>query len=179
MKYITLTILALLISIHFSFGQKLGSITEYPSISISTKLTSYDWSEITNLKENGLFREAILKVKIIQKKAISEKNIQEFWNTLNELDQLINQAQFENQESQKFVWDYSHMTESIPFPMNNLLYLQLIKWTNNLYFQGKLTFNDESLVWNIEGKQQKLGNNKYDHLIAFYKKRVSINQWNL
>ena len=171
MKYITLTILALLISIHFSFGQKLGSITEYPSISIPTKTASYDWSEITNLKENGLFREAILKVKIIQKKAISEKNIQEFWNTLNELDQLINQAQFENQESQKFVWDYSQMTESIPFPMNNLLYLQLIKWTNNLYFQGKLTFNDESLVWNIEGKQQKLYNNKYDHLIAFYKKK--------
>lgn len=163
-----------LLTVQFSTAQKLN-ITDYPTVQPTTSVQLFDWKKIDSLKENGLVREAIQQIKVLQEKAIKTKNIQEFWNTLKELEPLYFEAQFENDEAQQFVWEFSQKAEKLPFPLNNLMHLQAVNWINGAFYQGKITFDDESLNWTINGKPTKLQNNNIDELIRYHK-IASLNQ---
>lgn len=160
--------------VQFSTAQKLN-VTDYPTVQSTTSIQLFDWKKIDSLKENGLVREAIQQIKVLQEKAIKTKNIQEFWNTLKELEPLYFQAQFENDEAQQFVWEFSEKVGKLPFPLNNLMHLQAVNWINSAFYQGKITFDDESLMWTINGKPTKLQNNNIDELIRYHK-IASLNQ---
>lgn len=153
-------------------GQNLSKITEYPPLAKAIDFPDYNWKEINSLKTNGLPRKAIDKIKELQTKAIAENNVKEFWKSCKELDELLERAQYDTEENQLFVWGFAQKADSLPFPMNNLMHYQVCKWINSLYWKGELTFDDESLLWDIEGKPTKLINEVVADLFDYHQKKI-------
>jgi uncharacterized protein YfaS (alpha-2-macroglobulin family) len=170
MKYLFSIIALLLIFSPSVFGQGFSSIVDYPPLYKQISFPTYEWKEIDQLKTDGLPRKAIEKIKELQNKAIVENNLKEFWLTCLQLDELLNHAQFESDEHQLFVWEFAQRADKLPFPMNNLMHYQVSKWINSIFWSGYLSFDDESLLWKIDGKEAKLTNEKAIELFDYHQK---------
>ena len=170
MKYLFSIIALLLIFSPSVFGQGFSSIVDYPPLYKQISFPTYEWKEIDQLKADGLPRKAIEKIKELQNKAIAENNLKEFWLTCLQLDELLNHAQFESDEHQLFVWEFAQRADKLPFPMNNLMHYQVSKWINSIFWSGYLTFDDESLLWKIDGKEAKLTNENAIELFDYHQK---------
>ncbi len=172
MKNILFSLLFFLTFVSNSFSQIV--VTEYPPLTPLTNVVTYDWRDVDQLIENGLPRQAIEKILVLQEKASTEYNVAEYWKSCELLDQLLYRAQYEQDENQKFVWNLAQKAKTTPFPMNNILHLQIAKWINSLYWNGSLTFDDESLAWDINGVATKLHNQSYQQLYSYHQ-RMSLN----
>ncbi|GEM_PF-1342988 len=161
--------------LHPVLGQNISTITVYPNIIKTVDFPDYNWKEVEAFKKNGLPRKAIDKIKEFQDKAIAENNTKEFWKTCLELDDLLNHAQYEAEENQLFVFEFAKKADKIAFPMSNLLHFQVSKWINSLYWKSELTYDDESLLWDINGKSTKLENESFDELFDYHQ-RMSLFQ---
>ncbi len=171
MKFLIAFFSCFVFCFHPVVGQNLSNINGYPPLTKSISAPEYNWDEVNSFKTDGLPRKAIDKIKEIQKRAIKENNSKEFWKSCKELDELLERSQYDPIENQLFVWEFAQKADSLPFPLNNLMHYQVYKWINSLYWKGELRFDDESLLWNIEGKQTKLVNQSINELYDYHQKR--------
>lgn len=160
------------------FSQKLN-ISEYPPITTVSEFPAYDWKEINTMIENGLPRKAIEKILVLQEKAIAEKNAREFWKSCKFLGDLIERADYEQEEQQEFVWNYTQKVDKLPFPMNAILHSFLTEWLDRLMDYSLFSYDDESLVWNINGSSEKLDYQKAGELIKYHSDQVFQNPMEL
>lgn len=175
MKFIFFFFACLIVCSNSAFGQNISTIKEYPSVIKTADFPEYNWKEVEGFKKDGLPRKAIEKIKLLQDKAIAENNTKEFWKTCLELEDLLNHAQYEAVENQLFVLEFAKKADKIAFPMNNLLHFQVSKWINSLHWKSELTYDDESLIWDIDGKSTKLENDSFDELFDYHQ-RMSLFQ---
>ncbi|MBI1836577.1 MAG: hypothetical protein HYR91_04860 [Flavobacteriia bacterium] len=156
-----------------SFSQFQLNIAEYPPVSLKTTYSKLDLSTCEKLISDGLPRKAYDELRRLEKEAITTKNVKAYWAILSELSLIINQAQFEQEEHQKIIWDYANQAEKLEFPFNNILHLHLYKWVEtNRWNENLFTFDDESLLWPIDGKQVKLVNENLVDLIHYHQKML-------
>ena len=137
---------------------QLAQIKSYPGI-YKTINRSYDWSSIENLKKIGQPRKAIEEIKLLQVKAIKDTNLAAYIKAFEEIDGLFYRAKFEETEQEEFYRDYLIKANNLPFPFNNITYLQVGKWINNQFYRGTLRSNDESLLWIVKQDTFTVENN--------------------
>lgn len=178
MRNIFSIILILLLTGANGFGQKLN-ITEYPAITKINDFPTYNWKEINTMVENGLPRKAMEAIVVLQDKAIAEKNVREFWMTCKKLEELVGRADYEEKEQEEFVWKYTQKVQGLAFPMNVILHSYIVEWTDHLMDYGLLSYNDESLLWNIHGAKEKLDYYKAKELIEYHKNQLLQNPMEL
>ena len=155
------------------FSQFQLNIAEYPKTKIAPKSKEIDFSKYELLKKDGLPRKAFEELKRLEVKALTEKNTKAYWKILSEIQSIVEQAQYENEEQQKIIWDYAQQAEKLEFPFNNMLHFHLKNWMSlNRWNEFLFTFDDESLLWPIDGKNVKLTNGDLSVLINYHQKMV-------
>lgn len=174
---ISILVFLFLIGTHV-FGQKLN-ITDYPPITKVSEFPTYDWKEINTMIENELPRKAIETILVLQEKAIAEKNVREFWKTCKKVDELVDRANYEEKEQEEFVWKYTQKVDGLAFPMNVILHNYLAEWTDHLMDYSLFSYDDESLLWNINGTKEKLNYDKAKELVAYHKNQLLQNPMEL
>ena len=155
------------------FSQFQLNITEYPKIAIAPKTKEIDFSKYELLKNDGLPHKAFDELKRLEINALSEKNSKEYWKILTEIQSIVEQAQFDQDEQQKIIWEYAKQAEKLEFPFNNILHFQLNNWLErNRWNESLFSFDDESLLWPIDGKNVKLTNGDLSDLINYHQKMM-------
>jgi uncharacterized protein YfaS (alpha-2-macroglobulin family) len=153
------------------FSQFQLNIAEYPKITHSPKFKEIDFSKYELLKKDGLPRKAFDELKRLEANALSVKNTKAYWKILSEIQSIVEQAQFEQEEQQKIIWEYAQQAEKLEFPFNNILHFHLTKWIElSRWNESLFSFDDESLQWPIDGKNVKLINNDLSEIMSYHQK---------
>ncbi|OGS77411.1 MAG: hypothetical protein A3D31_10400 [Candidatus Fluviicola riflensis] len=147
------------------------SIQQYPAIKYTGKPVTYDWSNVDQLLQDGLPNKAIAEIKRIQERAISEKNVSEFWRTMQEISVLADEGMLEEDSRQEIIWDYSERADDLPFPLNNITHLYLRNWFN----YRELSENEESKSWKLGEKRVILTEENRADFVEYHDK-ASLNQ---
>lgn len=171
MKFSFLLLLLSLLGSSLLNAQNPLGIQQYPAIKYTGKPVSYDWTTVDQFMADGLPNKAMAEIKRLQEKAISEKNVSEFWRTMQELTVLVDQGMLEEEEKQTIIWDYSERADAFPFPLNNIAHLYLRNWFN----YAELSENEESKSWKLGEKRVILTEENRADFVAFHEK-ASLNQ---
>ena len=164
MYLITMAFLLLSASL---FGQKPLGITQYPAIKYDGKPVEYSWGSIKQLIEDGQPNAASLEIEKLQKRAISERNVSEYWHTMEMLDRNFLRNYSEETDEEKWIWRYSEKADSLPFPMNNIAHFYLSSWVQSSVVQA----NDESLDWKMGKERVRIGEQGTKALADYHLKR--------
>lgn len=162
---------------HLSFNSICQDIT-------NTNSVKYDYTHYKKLKGDGVPKLAFEELKRLKEKAILEKNIGEFWTIANELKNALQRSYFENEELEKEIWNLANESEKISFPLNNILHYYVAEIIQNHKYYSVFNYDDESLTWIFDGKQQKLTNNNLTNLINYHKnmsidKRIELQKFSI
>ena len=170
MKKIVFAFLTIILSQNIYSQFKLN-IANYNAVSIypDTISPKIDFSEIETLIGKGLPREALKSLKKLEIESLKKKNPTEYSQILNRYSSIFEQGMFENEEFQKMIWEYSNEVEQLSFPYNNILHHYLQNWIQELNYNDALTYDEESLLWNINGKTTKLKNRLFNELYLYHK----------
>lgn len=163
-------LLSLIISSMLNAQNPLG-IQQYPAIKYTGKPVTYDWSTTDELIENGLPNKALTELKRLQQQAIADKNVSEFWRTMEEITFMVDNAMLESEAQQEIIWDYSERADDLPFPLSNITHLYLRSWFN----YRELSENEESKPWKMGDKRIILTEENRRDFVNYHDK-ASLNQ---
>lgn len=171
MKFSFLLLLLSLVATSLLNAQNPLGIQQYPAIKYTGKPVTYNWASVDQFLADGLPNKAMAEIKRMQQQAISEKNVSEFWRTMQELTVLVDAGMLEEDAQQEIIWDYSERADAFPFPMNNIAHLYLRNWFN----YRELSENEESKAWKMGEKYVTLTEENRPDFIAYHEK-ASLNQ---
>jgi uncharacterized protein YfaS (alpha-2-macroglobulin family) len=149
-------------------------ISDYPSIQFVSS-GKYNWDFVNEKIKKGLPREALIQIQILSDQAISDTNLYDFMLSLSLIEQQLDRARFESKEYEQFIWNYNEKADSIPFPLNNILHKSLATWIYRLKASRKISLNDESLSWTIDGVKKKLNEQTLENLIHYHQNKTLTN----
>lgn len=180
MKFRFLILTALLLFSSPLFAQHPLGIKNYPPIKYDGKPTLYDWTEINNLLDEGQPNAAGKVAEKMQKQAIADRNLSEFWHTMEVFDRVLSENYLEENEQERWIWQFSERADSLPFPMNNIAHLYLADWVKSSVIKS----NDESLNWKMGKERFRIGENGTNTLSNYHLERSLDNpeelmQWGI
>lgn len=171
MKFSFLLLLLSLIASQLIHAQNPLGIQQYPAIKYSGKPVTYDWTTVDQFLRDGLPNKAMMEIQRMQERAISEKNVSEFWRTMQEMTSLVDQGMLEEDVHQEIIWEYSERADRLPFPLNNITHLYLRNWFN----YEELSMNEESKSWKLGEKRMILTEENRRDFVAYHDK-ASLDQ---
>jgi len=169
MTYRNLILLLLVAIAQLTNAQSNWTVNRFPALKHTGKPVFYDWKAIENLEEEGLPRKAVEAIKVIQQRAIQEKNAAEYWKTLEHLSRNYEDGMYEEDEIETFYWEINQQAESLPFPLSNIAHYHLYTSLNNIYF------SESGRQWKM-GAQHFVPNNDTRQQLIGYHERASLNQ---
>jgi hypothetical protein len=145
-----------------------GFSQSFPSIDKKIVFAQNDFSSIEKLMNDGLPNQAIKELLIVQKKAIEEKNIYNFHQCMVRLMRATDYAGMEASELQDLFFSQHEIYYSLSGPIKNVAALDMTGWFQKIRYRNVFSFDDESLVWNLEGKKVTLKNYNAEPIIDNY-----------
>lgn len=170
MKRLLFVILSLFIFNNLTLAQNTLTVNRYPAIKYDKAPTSYDWTLVDQLQKEGLPRKAVAQIQVLQKRAIAENNVSEYWKTLDRLNQCFYDGMYESEDFEQFYWAYNQEVDQLPVPFSNILHWNLAQSLNDL----SLGENEESKQWKMGDKSIAMNNENRQLLIAFHE-RAALN----
>lgn len=171
MKYIV--ILLFLFSISRVMSQT------YPNIDHSIHFEMNDFSEIDGLLNSGLPNKAIAKLLTRQIMAISTQQLKDLDGCYERLQTAFDQSGKEDEDLQQLFAEQHRIFLSAEGPARNLCANALHHWLSDYRISASFSFDQESLIWKLDGEQVSLKNYDISPLRAFYKSEILKNEGDL
>lgn len=140
----------------------------FPSIDKKIVFLQNDFKSIEKLIKDGLPNQAIKELMNIENLAIQEKNLYNYHQCLEQLMRATQYAGMEPAELQALFFSQHELFNTLSGPIKNVAAVEMSKWFNQIRYQNVLSFDDESLLWNLDGKKVRLKNYNSEKIIEAY-----------